>query len=66
MAPFRRWRQGCGDFVASIPQPLSIGTINLADGSTVKGFLCEPKGVEGAQDITSYGGWRGYLTHASR
>lgn len=58
--------EGFGDFVASIPQPLSIGTINLADGSTVKGFLCEPKGVEGAQDITSYGGWRGYLTHASR
>ena len=55
--------EGFGDFVAGIPQPLSIGTINLKDGSTVKGFLCEAAGLDGAEDITNSGGWRSYLTH---
>ena len=50
-----------GAFMAGIPQPLGIGTINLADGSQVKGFLCEPAGLEGAQDITAFGGWRAFL-----
>ena len=27
----------------------------------VTGFLCEPGALEGAEDITSYGGWRAYL-----
>ena len=50
-----------GAFVDNIPQPLVIGTVNLEDGSKVKGFLCEPAGLEGAKDITSFGGWRNYL-----
>ena len=50
-----------GAFVDKIPQPLVIGTVNLEDGSKVKGFLCEPAGLEGAKDITSFGGWRNYL-----
>ena len=50
-----------GDFVASIPAPLSIGTIELEDGGTVKGFLVEPAGLTGAEDITRFGGWRAYL-----
>ena len=49
-----------GDFVAAIPSPLGIGTLKLADDSTVKGFLCEQVATEGARDITSYGGWRAY------
>jgi allophanate hydrolase len=48
-------------FVEAIPAPLSIGTITLADGSSAKGFLLEPAGLEGASDISSYGGWRAYL-----
>ncbi|MCY4589149.1 MAG: allophanate hydrolase [Alphaproteobacteria bacterium] len=50
-----------GDFLVSVPPPLSIGTIALSDGSTVKGFLVEHAGTDGAQDITGYGGWRAYL-----
>jgi allophanate hydrolase len=50
-----------GDFVANIPPPLGIGTLRLADGSTVKGFLCETIATEGADDITSFGGWRAYI-----
>lgn len=53
--------EGFGAFVAGIPQPLGIGTVNLADGSKVKGFLAELAGLEGAEDITGYGGWRAYL-----
>ena len=52
---------GFGRFVASIPQPLGIGTLRLADGTTPKGFLCETAGLEGAKDITRHGGWRGFI-----
>jgi len=48
-------------FVAAIPPPLGIGTLLLADGSTVKGFLCEPTALAAAADITHFGGWRAYL-----
>ncbi len=50
-----------GAFVAEIPAPLGIGTLELADGRQVKGFICEPRGLEGARDITEFGGWRAYL-----
>ncbi len=50
-----------GSFCASIPAPLGIGTIQLADGSPVKGFLCEPHAVLNAEEITWSGGWRSYL-----
>jgi len=50
-----------GLFVAAIPTPLGIGTIQLSDGTAVKGFLAEPAALEGAQDISSYGGWRAYV-----
>jgi allophanate hydrolase len=50
-----------GSFVALIPQPLGIGTLTLADGSLVKGFVCEGHAIEGATDITAYGGWRAWL-----
>ncbi|MEN3367252.1 MAG: allophanate hydrolase [Burkholderiales bacterium] len=54
-----------GSFVALIPAPLGIGSIELDDGSRVQGFLCEPEGLRGAADITSYGGWRAYLSSQS-
>lgn len=47
-------------FVVVIPPPLCIGTVELADGSTVPGFLCEPRALGGAADITAFGGWRAY------
>jgi len=50
-----------GQFVAAIPPPLSIGTIALSDGRRVKGFIVEAAGVEGARDISSFGGWRAYM-----
>lgn len=50
-----------GGFVAEVPPPLAIGTVVLADGSLVKGFLCEAAAVAGAEDISAFGGWRAYL-----
>ncbi len=50
-----------GDFVGAVPAPLGIGTLDLADGTSVKGFLCEAAGTDGAEDITRFGGWRAYM-----
>jgi allophanate hydrolase len=50
-----------GSFLNAIPPPLSLGTLRLADGSMVKGFLCEPSGIAGAEEITHLGGWRNYM-----
>jgi allophanate hydrolase len=50
-----------GSFVAAIPAPLGIGRCELADGSSVSGFICEGYAEAGATDITAYGGWRAYL-----
>jgi allophanate hydrolase len=50
-----------GSFVAMIPAPLGIGTLELADGSAVQGFLCEALATAGAQDISHFGGWRAYI-----
>jgi allophanate hydrolase len=52
---------GFGAFVSGIPAPLGIGTLRLADGTTPKGFLVEAEAVRGAEDISRYGGWRGFL-----
>ena len=50
-----------GSFVGLVPPPLVIGTVELDDGSTVKGFLCEPWALADATDITDLGSWRKYV-----
>ena len=50
-----------GSFVAAIPSPLGIGTLKLADGTEAKGFLVEAVAIEGARDISAFGGWRKFL-----
>ncbi len=52
---------GFGRFVAGIPSPLCIGTLELEDGTRPKGFLVEPAGLAGAVEITRHGGWRAYV-----
>lgn len=51
-----------GGFVAAVPPPLCIGTIELENRALVKGFLCEASAVEGARDITTFGGWRAFMS----
>jgi len=55
-----------GSFVALIPAPLGIGTVTLADGRSLQGFLCEAYATRGAEDITAFGGWRAWLAARSR
>jgi allophanate hydrolase len=55
---------GFGRFVAAVPPPLSIGTLRLADGRTVKGFLVEPAAVADGRDISRSGGWRACVAQA--
>ena len=50
-----------GSFVANIPAPLGIGKVELADGSWLTGFICEPYGIDTATDITHKGGWRAHI-----
>ena len=50
-----------GRFVAAVPPPLSIGTLELDKGRSVKGFLVEAEGVADAHDISSFGGWRAFM-----
>jgi len=50
-----------GSFVSLIPAPLGIGTLELADGSSAQGFLCEAQATQGAQDISHLRGWRAYI-----
>ncbi|WP_353160625.1 allophanate hydrolase [Acinetobacter guillouiae] len=50
-----------GEFVAEIPTPLGMGNVELEDGRWVKGFICEPYGLEDAENISHLGGWRAYI-----
>ena len=50
-----------GSFTVEVPAPLAIGTVTLADGSSVKGFVAEPRAIVGAEDITALGGWRAFI-----
>jgi allophanate hydrolase len=53
-----------GSFLAGIPAPLALGKVELADGRWETGFVCEAHALEGAVDITRYGGWRAWLERA--
>jgi allophanate hydrolase len=53
-----------GTFIDGVGAPLSIGTVKLANGSSVKGFLMEAVAAAGARDISSFGGWRAFLAQA--
>jgi allophanate hydrolase len=50
-----------GALLRQIPAPLGLGSVSLADGTSVPGFLCEAHATAGAKDITSLGGWRAYV-----
>lgn len=53
--------EGFAHFVAAIPAPLCLGTLRLEDGTAPKGFLVEPEGLAGAEEISRFGGWRAFL-----
>jgi allophanate hydrolase len=49
-----------GKLLGQVPPPLGFGSVMLADGPCL-GFLAEAAGVADAEDITRFGGWRGWL-----
>ncbi|HET6324681.1 MAG TPA: amidase family protein, partial [Planctomycetaceae bacterium] len=58
--------EGFGRLVASVAPPLAIGTVELEDGTAVKGFLCESSAAQMARDITEFGGWLEFREHAAQ
>ena len=59
-------QQHLGSFLALIAPPLGLGSVELEDGRWVKGFICEPWALQGAPDISSFGGWRGYVASLAK
>ena len=54
-----------GSLLESIPPPLGLGKIQLADGRWVTSFICEPWGIKSGEDISSLGSWRNFLRQKS-
>jgi allophanate hydrolase len=50
-----------GSLLALVSSPLGLGSLELADGRLVHGFLCEAHALSAARDISHFGGWRAYL-----
>jgi allophanate hydrolase len=50
-----------GDFLADLPSPMSLGSVELDDGRVVVGFGCDAEAAAAADDITGFGGWVAYL-----
>ena len=50
-----------GSFLGLIPPPLGLGSVELANGSWVHGFLCESHAVANAENVSHFGGWRAYI-----
>jgi allophanate hydrolase len=50
-----------GSFLELVPPPLGLGSIQLFDGSWVRGFICEPWGRRDSIDITHFGGFRAFI-----
>ncbi|HSV51296.1 MAG TPA: allophanate hydrolase [Burkholderiaceae bacterium] len=55
-----------GSFLALVPPPLGLGSVELADGSWVHGFVCEGHALAQATDVTQHGGWRAYVASLAR
>jgi len=58
---YRLPRRQVGDLLATVEAPLAIGSIELASGEWVNGYVCEAVGLDDAEDITAFGGWRAYV-----
>jgi allophanate hydrolase len=51
-----------GSFLALIPHPLGLGSLELENGEWVTGFICEQSGLRDARDISEFGGWRSFVS----
>ncbi|MGX1808397.1 allophanate hydrolase [Nocardia sp. NPDC055321] len=53
---------GLGRFLAALPAPMALTSVELADGRSVVGFTATHDATATATDITEYGGWLAYLS----
>ncbi|KAA9153784.1 hypothetical protein FPZ12_033600 [Amycolatopsis acidicola] len=63
-----RWKlspAGLGRFLTGLSGPMSVGEIELADGSKVLGLRCDQHAAASARDITEFGDWRAYLRYVT-
>ncbi len=54
------WRVSAGAlgrFLAALPAPMSLGQVELADGTWVVGFGCTAESGAAGADVTAAGGW---------
>jgi len=56
---------GVGQLADTIPAPLRLGRVRLADGTEVLGFVGDSSASQGARDVSDWGGWRAYLRGAA-
>lgn len=54
-----------GGFLRGIAAPLGLGTVTLASGQQVHGFIAQSGAEVGAEDISAFGGWRAYVQAGS-
>ncbi|MEU1548921.1 allophanate hydrolase [Nocardia sp. NPDC005745] len=62
---FRVSAAGLGAFLAELPAPMALTSIELADGREVVGFTCTYDAASAATDITHLASWRTYLQRGS-
>ncbi len=55
---------GLGTFLADLPAPMSLTSVELSDGRWVIGFGCSYQAAVDGTDITEFGGWAEYLATA--
>ncbi len=61
--PGEQWSVPPAGFAAllqALSEPLTLGPVQLSDGSTLTGFGCS---LPAGEDITHFGGWRAYQEH---
>ncbi|MGX5715566.1 allophanate hydrolase [Arthrobacter sp. MAHUQ-56] len=46
-----------GRFLAALPEPMLLGSVQLSDGSTAVGFACDAVAAASGEDITAWGDW---------
>ncbi|QNG21467.1 allophanate hydrolase [Rhodococcus triatomae] len=58
---FRLSPGGLGRFLAALPAPMALTSVELSDGHSVVGFSCTHDAIVDAADITEFGSWPAYL-----
>lgn len=46
-----------GTFLATLPEPMLLGSVQLRDGTAAVGFACDAVAAAGGEDITAWGDW---------